>query len=111
MKGRITFLIFLVCAAMGTKEGSAHADDISVIRMHLECGWFIQFSSQSSDDVARLTEFHIVNGSSLAADIGITKAELAQEVTEASERAAQGMERSDYVATMEALCSSGIAFN
>lgn len=104
-------MILLICAAIGIKASLAQADDISVMRLHLECGWFTQLSSHSSDRITRLTEFHIVNGSTLAADLGLTKAELTQEVTEASERAAGRMESLDNMATMEALCSSGVAFN
>lgn len=97
MKERVSFLILLVCVAMATKVGSAQADDISVMRMHLECGWLEQLSAGDTELDTEAAEYHIVVGSELAADLGLEREELAEEVSEAYTRVINGDDSALYL--------------
>jgi hypothetical protein len=71
---------------MGTKVDSAQAEDISVMRMHFECGWLEQLSAGDNKPVTEAAEYHIVLGAELAADLGLERVELSEEVADASTR-------------------------
>lgn len=86
MKQRLSFLVLLFWAAMSARAGLVQADDISVMRMHLECGWLEQLSAEDNEQVTDAAEYHIVRGAELAADLGLERVELNEEVADASTR-------------------------
>lgn len=109
MSYRIAFLIFLVCTTMSTKAGLAEADDISVMRLHLECGWLEQLSAGDNEPVTEAAEYHVVVGSELAADLGLEREELAEEVSEAYIRVINGDDSTQYLRRKLSQCrESGI---
>lgn len=90
MKPRTAVLICLACLLMAGKAvGAESSDGIAFMRMHLECGWFEQFSS-GSDEFAEAAEYNIVAGAELAADLGLERHELADEVADGSRRVLEG---------------------
>ena len=97
MKQRTTVLICLACLLMaGKAAGAESSDGIALMRMHLECGWLEQLSS-GSDELTETTEYHITAGAELAADLGLERQELADEVSAGSRRVFEGSSEADYL--------------
>ena len=97
MKQRTTVLICLACLLMaGKAAGAESSDGIAMIRMHIECGWLEQVSA-GSDEFAEAAEYNIVAGAELAADLGLERHELDDEVTAASRRVLDGSNEVDYL--------------
>jgi hypothetical protein len=89
---------------MGTKAGSAQADNISVMRMHLECGSLEQLLAGDNESVTEAAEYHIVVGSELAADLGLEREELAEEVSETYTRIINGDNSTQYLRRQLSQC-------
>lgn len=97
MKQRTTVLICLVSALMaGKSAGAESSDGIAMMRMHFECGWVGQLSADR-DKLTEAAEYHIVAGAELAADLGLERQELADEVSAASRRVLEGSSEADYL--------------
>lgn len=77
MKQRLTFLVLLFWVAMAARADLAQADDISIMRMHLESGWFEQLFAGSDAHFNEAAAVHIVAGPELAADLGLEHENLA----------------------------------
>ena len=97
MKQRTTVLICLASLLMaGKAAGAESSDGIALMRMHLECGWLEQLSADR-DQLTEATEYHIVAGAELAADLGLERQELDDEVAAASRRVLEGSSEADYL--------------
>ncbi len=97
MKQRTTVLICLACLLMaGKAAGAESSDGIAMMRIHLECGWLEQLSADR-DKLTEAAEYHIVAGAELAADLGLERHELADEVSAASRRVLDGSNEADYL--------------
>lgn len=108
MRGRRAVGELLICTVMavGLKAASAQADDLFVMRTHLECGWFIQLSEGTDNSIPDRAKYHIQQGGRMAADLELSRERLAVEVTEASARALSGFDRSGYTESMGEACFS-----
>ena len=104
MKQRTTVLICLACLLMaGKAAGAESSDGIAMMRIHLECGWLKQLSS-GSDELTETTEYHITAGAELAADLGLERQELADEVSAASRRVLDESWEANYLGERFAEC-------
>jgi hypothetical protein len=80
----------------GKAAGAESSDGIATMRMQLECGWLAQLSS-GSEKLTKAAEYHIIRGSELAADLGLERNELADEVAAASRSTLQGGNNMGYL--------------
>ncbi|MRH77619.1 hypothetical protein GH984_02760 [Spiribacter sp. C176] len=80
----------------GKAAGAESSDGIALMRMHLECGWLEQVSA-GSDEFAEAAKYNIVAGAELAADLGLERHELDDEVTAASRRVLDGSNEAAYL--------------
>lgn len=104
MKQRTTALTGLACLLMaGEAAGAGISDGIATMRMHLECGWLEQLSVDR-DKLTEPAEYHIVAGAELAADLGLERHELSDEVSAASRRVLDGNSEAEYLGERFAGC-------
>lgn len=80
----------------GKAAGAESSDGIALMRMQFECGWLEQVSADR-DQLIEAAEYHIVAGAELAADLGLERHEVADEVSAASRRVLGGSLEAAYL--------------